>query len=150
MKSLRPAPNNQKQKKKPTASCAKVAALSWSVADVTGKAEDRNPRPPFTTSTLQQTASTRLGFAPSRTMRAAQKLYEAGYITYMRTDSVNLAKEAVAKIASVVEKQFGKEYLHVRVYKTTSKNAQEAHEAIRITDPSRDARSGVRRTKKTL
>ncbi|MCX6786663.1 MAG: type I DNA topoisomerase [Candidatus Kaiserbacteria bacterium] len=108
----------------------------WNVADVTEKAEDRNPRPPFTTSTLQQVASTRLGFAPSRTMRAAQKLYEAGHITYMRTDSVNLAKEAVAKMAGIVEKEFGKEYLHVRAYKTTSKNAQEAHEAIRPTDSS--------------
>ena len=113
----------------------------WSVADIGEKAEDRNPRPPFTTSTLQQTASTRLGFAPSRTMRAAQKLYEAGHITYMRTDSVNLAKEAVAKMAGVVEKQFGKEYLQVRVYKTTSKNAQEAHEAVRPTDPLK-ARAG--------
>ncbi len=109
----------------------------WSVANVTEKAEDRNPRPPFTTSTLQQAASTRLGFAPSRAMRAAQKLYEAGHITYMRTDSVNLSKEAVAKIASAVEKEFGKEYLQVRAYKTTSKNAQEAHEAIRITDPNK-------------
>jgi len=108
----------------------------WSVADVTEKAEDRNPRPPFTTSTLQQTASTRLNFAPSRTMRAAQKLYEAGHITYMRTDSVNLAKEAIAKMAGVIEKQFGKEYLQVRAYKTSSKNAQEAHEAIRPTDPN--------------
>ncbi|MFA6278691.1 MAG: type I DNA topoisomerase [Candidatus Paceibacterota bacterium] len=116
-------------------------SATWSVAGVTEKAEDRNPRPPFTTSTLQQTASTRLGFAPSRTMRAAQKLYEAGHITYMRTDSVNLSKEAVAKMASVVEKQFGKEYLQVRVYKTTSKNAQEAHEAVRPTDPSQ-ARAG--------
>ncbi|HVM58713.1 MAG TPA: DNA topoisomerase, partial [Candidatus Paceibacterota bacterium] len=104
-------------------------AASWKVADVTEKSEERNPRPPFTTSTLQQSASTRLGFAPSRTMRAAQKLYEAGHITYMRTDSVNLAKEAVAKMASVVEQEFGKEYLQVRAYKTTSKNAQEAHEA---------------------
>mgnify|MGYP001605912049 CR=1 FL=1 len=109
----------------------------WSVADVSERSEERNPRPPFTTSTLQQTASTRLGFAPSRTMRAAQKLYEAGHITYMRTDSVNLSKEAVAKMASVVEKQFGKDYLQVRVYKTTSKNAQEAHEAVRPTDPSK-------------
>lgn len=109
----------------------------WSVADITEKAEERNPRPPFTTSTLQQAASTRLGFAPSRTMRSAQKLYEAGHITYMRTDSVNLAKEAVAKLAGVVEKQFGKDYLQVRAYKTTSKNAQEAHEAIRPTDSAR-------------
>jgi len=103
----------------------------WNIAGVTEKAEERNPRPPFTTSTLQQTASTRLGFAPSRTMRAAQKLYEAGHITYMRTDSVNLSKEAVAKMASIVEKDFGKDYVQVRSYKTTSKNAQEAHEAVR-------------------
>nr|AEQ20535.1 DNA topoisomerase I [uncultured bacterium CSLC2] len=111
---------------------------SWSVADITEKAEERNPRPPFTTSTLQQTASTRLGFAPSRTMRAAQKLYEAGHITYMRTDSVNLGAEAVAMMAGVIEKQFGKEYLQTRAYKTTSKNAQEAHEAIRPTDASHE------------
>jgi DNA topoisomerase-1 len=111
-------------------------AAKWSVASVTEKAEERNPRPPFTTSTLQQTASTRLGFAPSRTMRAAQKLYEAGHITYMRTDSVNLGAEAVAKMASIIEKEFGKDYLEVRAYKTTSKNAQEAHEAIRPTDAS--------------
>jgi DNA topoisomerase-1 len=116
-------------------------SAAWSVADITEKAEERNPRPPFTTSTLQQTASTRLGFAPSRAMRAAQKLYEAGHITYMRTDSVNLGAEAVAHMASVIKKQFGKEYLQVRAYKTTSKNAQEAHEAIRTTDPSR-ARAG--------
>ena len=115
---------------------------AWSVADITEKSEERNPRPPFTTSTLQQTASTRLGFTPSRTMRAAQKLYEAGHITYMRTDSVNLGEEAMKKMASVVEKEFGKEYLHVRVYKTTSKNAQEAHEAVRPTEPLQ-ARAGT-------
>lgn len=109
---------------------------SWKVADVSERGEERNPRPPFTTSTLQQTASTRLGFSPSRTMRAAQKLYEAGYITYMRTDSVTLAKEAVGSLARVVESTFGKEYLEVRSYKTKSKNAQEAHEAVRPTDPS--------------
>ena len=110
---------------------------TWSVAKVEEKQEERNPRPPFTTSTLQQAASTRLGFAPSRAMRAAQKLYEAGHITYMRTDSVALAGDAVAKMASVVEKDFGKEYVSVRAYKTTSKNAQEAHEAIRPTDAGR-------------
>ncbi len=112
-------------------------SASWTVADVSEKEEERNPRPPFTTSTLQQAASTRLGFAPSRAMRAAQKLYEAGHITYMRTDSVNLGKDAIARMASVVEKEFGKEYVQVRVYKTTSKNAQEAHEAIRPTDAGR-------------
>jgi DNA topoisomerase I len=113
-------------------------SASWSVGNVTEKAEERNPKPPFTTSTLQQAASTRLGFAPSRAMRAAQKLYEAGHITYMRTDSVNLGAEAVAKMASVIEAKFGKDYLNVRAYKTTSKNAQEAHEAVRPTDASRE------------
>ena len=110
---------------------------SWSIAAITEKAEDRNPRPPFTTSTLQQAASTRLGFAPSRTMRAAQKLYEAGHITYMRTDSTSLAKEAVARLCGVVEKEFGKDYVEARLYKTKSKNAQEAHEAVRPTDPAK-------------
>ncbi len=107
---------------------------AWSVADITAKAEDRNPKPPFTTSTLQQAASTRLGFSPSRTMRAAQKLYEAGHITYMRTDSVNLSVESVKQITAAVIKEYGKEYSDVRVYKTKSKNAQEAHEAVRPTD----------------
>jgi DNA topoisomerase-1 len=112
-------------------------ASKWIVAEVTERAEDRNPRPPFTTSTLQQAASTRLGYSPSRTMRAAQKLYEAGHITYMRTDSVNLSEDAVSKMLSVIEKQFGKEYVQRRAYKTKSKNAQEAHEAVRPTDASR-------------
>ncbi|MBP6859990.1 MAG: type I DNA topoisomerase [Candidatus Pacebacteria bacterium] len=113
-------------------------AGAWSVAKVVERAEDRNPRPPFTTSTLQQVASTRLGFSPSRTMRAAQKLYEAGHITYMRTDSVNLGKDAVNAILSIVERKFGKEYVDRREYKTKSKNAQEAHEAVRPTDPARE------------
>jgi DNA topoisomerase-1 len=116
---------------------------SWSVSELKERDEERQPRPPFTTSTLQQAASTRLGFSPSRTMRAAQKLYEAGHISYMRTDSVNLAKEAVAKIASVVESEYGKEYLEVRAYKTKSKNAQEAHEAVRPTDPGRERAGSV-------
>jgi DNA topoisomerase-1 len=110
---------------------------SWKIAEVTERAEDRNARPPFTTSTLQQAASTRLGFSPSRTMRAAQKLYEAGHITYMRTDSVNLSEDAVMKMLAVIEKQFGKEYAEKHVYKTKSKNAQEAHEAVRPTDASK-------------
>lgn len=112
-------------------------AGAWSVANVTEKEEERNPRPPFTTSTMQQVASTRLGFAPSRTMRAAQKLYEAGHITYMRTDSVNLSKDAAAKMCAVVEKEFGASYVSARTYKTTSKNAQEAHEAVRPTEPNK-------------
>src|SRR5262249_41191425 len=72
------------------------------VEEISENAQDRSPRPPFPTSTLQRAASTRLGFSPSRTMRAAQKLYEAGHITYMPTDSVNLAKEAVGKLVGVV------------------------------------------------
>ncbi len=109
----------------------------WSIKEVTERDEERAPRPPFTTSSLQQVASTRLGFSPSRTMRAAQKLYEAGHITYMRTDSVNLGKEAVAALAAAVESEYGKELVQVRAYKTKSKNAQEAHEAVRPTDPGK-------------
>ncbi|MFQ5540830.1 MAG: type I DNA topoisomerase [Candidatus Paceibacteria bacterium] len=107
---------------------------AWTVTDVSETPVRRAPRPPFTTSTLQQAASTRLGFTPSRTMRVAQKLYEAGCITYMRTDSANLAAVAVRAIDAYVAKTFGKEYVHARAYKTKSKNAQEAHEAIRPTD----------------
>lgn len=111
-------------------------ADSWSVLSNTESSAKRSPRPPFTTSTLQQAASTRLGFSPSRTMRAAQKLYEAGTITYMRTDSTTLAKSALAQIASLVENEYGKEYKQVRAYQTKSKNAQEAHEAVRPTNVS--------------
>jgi DNA topoisomerase-1 len=111
---------------------------SWSIASVEENAQDRHPRPPFTTSTLQQAASTRLGFSPSRTMRAAQKLYEAGHITYMRTDSVNISTDASQKLREVVQKEFGKDYVESRVYKTKSKNAQEAHEAVRPTDPNKE------------
>lgn len=109
----------------------------WRVVEVKSTETLRAPRPPFTTSTLQQTASSRFGYAPSRTMRAAQKLYEAGHITYMRTDSTNLSLEAVASMKKVIIKEFGAPTLKERVYKTTSKNAQEAHEAIRPTDASK-------------
>tara|TARA_B100000508_G_scaffold60333_1_gene47245 strand:+ start:287670 stop:289832 length:2163 start_codon:yes stop_codon:yes gene_type:complete len=110
---------------------------SWSVESVTETKQNRQPKPPFTTSTIQQVASTRLGFSPSRTMRAAQKLYEAGRITYMRTDSTTLSKEAIGQISTAIEKEYGKENLEVKAFKTTSKNAQEAHEAIRPTDALR-------------
>jgi len=105
----------------------------WFVKDLKASEQKRQPRPPFTTSTLQQTASTRLGFSPSRTMQVAQKLYEAGFITYMRTDSTNLSIQSQNQIVSFVEKKYGKEYAEVHFYKTKSKNAQEAHEAIRPT-----------------
>lgn len=105
----------------------------WVVKDIKESNVKKSPRPPFITSTLQQTASTRLGFSPSRTMSLAQKLYEAGHITYMRTDSTNLSKVALAQIAQTVEKEYGKEYLQFHTYSAKSKNAQEAHEAIRPT-----------------
>jgi DNA topoisomerase-1 len=103
----------------------------WKVVDVEETEQKRSPKAPFITSTLQQTASSRLGFSPSRTMGIAQKLYEAGHITYMRTDSTNLGQQALAQIAATVEKEYGKEYLQFRTYSAKSKNAQEAHEAIR-------------------
>ena len=108
----------------------------WIVGDITSSPVKRSPKAPFSTSTLQQAASSRLGFSPSRAMRAAQKLYEAGFITYMRTDSTNLATVAVGSIAEYIKKEYGVKYLETRVYKTKSKNAQEAHEAIRPTNIS--------------
>jgi len=105
----------------------------WKVIDIEETEQKRSPRAPFITSTLQQTASSRLGFSPSRTMGIAQKLYEAGHITYMRTDSTNLGKQAVDQITGVITKNYGKEYLSLRTFATKSKNAQEAHEAIRPT-----------------
>lgn len=108
---------------------------NWIVVDVKESEQARNPRAPFTTSTLQQSASTRLGFAPAKTMSVAQKLYEKGFITYMRTDSTNLSKGAQAQMLSWVEKNLGKEYAEAHVYAKKSKNAQEAHEAIRPTHP---------------
>ncbi|MDD5083824.1 MAG: type I DNA topoisomerase [Candidatus Moranbacteria bacterium] len=106
----------------------------WHVVDIKESEIKRAPRPPFTTSTLQQTASSRLGFSPSNTMRIAQKLYEAGLITYMRTDSTTISKEAQANTLAKIEKGYGKDYIAPRHFQTKSKNAQEAHEAIRPTD----------------
>ncbi len=106
---------------------------NWVVKDVKESEQKRSPRAPFTTSTLQQTASSRLGYSPSRTMQIAQKLYEMGHITYMRTDSTNLASVAQGQIISFVKKEYGNKYAQARIYKTKSKNAQEAHEAIRPT-----------------
>lgn len=108
----------------------------WSIVDVKKTQAKRAPKPPFTTSTLQQAASTRLGYSPSRTMMLAQKLYEAGHITYMRTDSSNLSAQAVSEIQKYVTKEFGASYIQSRVYGKKSKNAQEAHEAVRPTNMS--------------
>ncbi len=107
---------------------------SWHITAIKQTETKRSPRAPFTTSTLQQAASSRLGFSPSRTMTVAQKLYEQGLITYMRTDSVTISKEALPVIYNQIEKMFGKEYVEPRFYKTKSKSAQEAHEAIRPTN----------------
>lgn len=120
----------------------------WIVSDIKETEVKRSPRPPFITSTLQQAASSRLGFAPSRTMSIAQKLYEAGHITYMRTDSTNLSDVAVRQIAGVVEKKFGKNSLSVRAYKTKSKNAQEAHEAIRPSNFNKESAGSTEDQKK--
>jgi len=106
----------------------------WLVKDIKETEQKRSPKAPFTTSTLQQTASSRLGYSPSRTMQIAQKLYEAGHITYMRTDSTNLSKQAQIQILSFIDKEYGTKYGEARVFKTKSKNAQEAHEAIRPTN----------------
>jgi len=103
----------------------------WEIKNIKESEAKRSPRPPFTTSTLQQAASTRLGFSPSRTMGAAQKLYEAGHITYMRTDSTNISDSALQQIYKVIKNEYGKEYLSPHTYKTKSKSAQEAHEAVR-------------------
>ncbi len=124
---------------------------SFHVASVEAKPAKRHPYPPFTTSTLQQEASRKLGISPARTMQVAQRLYEGidiggetvGLITYMRTDGVDMAPEAIASCRSVIEKEFGSLYLPrvPRKYTAKAKNAQEAHEAVRPTDMSRHPKS---------
>ena len=127
---------------------AKIMASNAAVTQIETKRVKRNPQPPFTTSTLQQEASRKLGFSASRTMQIAQKLYEGinigsettGLITYMRTDGVQLGNEAIAAIRSDIGDRFGARYVPdtPRVYKTKAANAQEAHEAIRPTAIARD------------
>lgn len=112
---------------------AKIEAQEFAVSNVERKKANRYPAPPFTTSTLQQEAARKLRFSAKRTMQIAQKLYEEGLITYMRTDAVNLSQEAIAACREAILKYFGEDYLpkQAKEYKTKSKNAQEAHEAIR-------------------
>jgi DNA topoisomerase I len=127
---------------------AAIRASHPLVTDVSVKKTNRTPAPPFTTSSLQQEASRKLGFSPKRTMSAAQRLYEGvetddgqvGLITYMRTDSVALSSQAMAEAARVIEERFGAEYTTPkgRAFKTKTRNAQEAHEAIRPTSFERD------------
>jgi len=129
----------------------RAAGSELTVGDIQSKQRQRRPAAPFTTSTLQQEAARKLGMATSRTMRIAQGLYEGvslggenvGLITYMRTDSTHLSGEAIGELRKTIEREFGKQGLpeHVMVYKTKSKNAQEAHEAIRPTSALRTPKS---------
>ena len=120
----------------------------FTVGEVTVKPVKRTPAPPFTTSTLQQEAARKLGFSVAQTMMVAQKLYESGHITYMRTDSVNLSSLAINTISAEIKQNIGEEYLKVRKYHTNSKGAQEAHEAIRPTYINEHEISGTAQEKK--
>ncbi len=111
-----------------------LADATFTVSDVTTSPGTRNPGAPFTTSTLQQEANSKLGYGSRATMSSAQKLYQEGKITYMRTDSTTLSGQAIAAAADFIKSAFGEEYSQVRQFKTKSASAQEAHEAIRPTD----------------
>ncbi|MCG8322895.1 MAG: type I DNA topoisomerase [Cytophagales bacterium] len=112
----------------------KCKGAEFSIKNLEKKPAKKSPAPPFTTSTLQQEASRKLGFSVAQTMTLAQKLYENGKISYMRTDSLNLSDDAVAGASAEIRSAFGDKYLKTRKFKTKSKSAQEAHEAIRPTD----------------
>ncbi len=122
----------------------KCKTARYTVEDINTKPSKRSPAPPFTTSTLQQEASRKLGYSVSQTMSVAQKLYEAGKITYMRTDSLNLSSLAINTAKEKIEELFGDKYLKIRHYKTSSKGAQEAHEAIRPTYINKETVSGTK------
>lgn len=119
-----------------------LANATFTVTDISTSPSSRNPAAPFTTSTLQQEANSKLGMGSRATMASAQKLYQEGRITYMRTDSVNLSSQAIAASADYIKRLYGIEYSHVRKFKTKSAGAQEAHEAIRPTDITRESVSG--------
>ncbi len=119
-----------------------LAGATFTVANISTSPSSRNPAAPFTTSTLQQEANSKLGMGSRATMASAQKLYQEGRITYMRTDSVNLSSQAIAASADYIKRLYGIEYSHVRKFKTKSAGAQEAHEAIRPTDITRESVSG--------
>ena len=124
------------------------AGTTYRVTDINVRPLRKSPAPPFTTSTLQQEASRKLGFTVSQTMMIAQKLYEAGYITYMRTDSLNLSSLAIGTISKLIKSEHGEQYLHIRKFHTSSKGAQEAHEAIRPTYIDKETIEGTDREKK--
>ena len=116
-----------------------AATADFSIADLQKKPAKKSPAAPFTTSTLQQEASRKLGFPVAKTMQVAQRLYEAGLITYMRTDSLNLSEDAREAAQEAITESYGAEYSNPRVFKTKNKGAQEAHEAIRPTDMKRQS-----------
>lgn len=136
-------PTRFKQERQALEFLQHCAQASFSILDLKTKPLRRSPAPPFTTSTLQQEASRKLGYSVSATMSLAQGLYEAGHITYMRTDSVNLSEDAQAAAAAQIQRVYGPDYVHTRQYKTKNKSAQEAHEAIRPTDFSQLSLPGV-------
>lgn len=125
-----------------------LANSQYTVASVKKTTGTRKPQPPFTTSTMQQDANAKLGFSTSATMTIAQKLYQSGYITYMRTDSVNLSSQALAQASEYIRSNYGEQYHQFRTFKTKTAGAQEAHEAIRPTDLTREDVPGDARTKK--
>jgi len=126
-------PKRFSTKKEAEAFLVKCKDASFTIDSLDTKPAKKSPAAPFTTSTLQQEASRKLGFSVSQTMTVAQRLYEAGKITYMRTDSVNLSNDAIGAAKNEIESYYGKEYSKIRKYNTKSKGAQEAHEAIRPT-----------------
>lgn len=125
-----------------------IAKSDFTVSEVKQTTGARKPLPPFTTSTLQQDANSKLGFSASATMSIAQKLYQSGFITYMRTDSVNLSGQAIAQASEYIKATYGDNYHQVRNFQTKTAGAQEAHEAIRPTDLARESVPGDERTKK--
>jgi DNA topoisomerase-1 len=125
----------------------KCRTADFKVASLEKKPVKKTPAPPFTTSTLQQEASRKLRYSVARTMLLAQRLYEAGKITYMRTDSVNLSESALNAAENQINEEYGKKYSHKRQFKTKSKTAQEAHEAIRPTDFSKEKAGGSKEEK---
>jgi len=127
-------PKNFESKKSAEAFLNSCSAADFKIADLTKKPAKKSPAAPFTTSTLQQEASRKLGFPVGKTMQVAQRLYEAGLITYMRTDSLNLSEDARKAAAKEITRSYGAAYSKSRVFKSKVKGAQEAHEAIRPTD----------------
>ena len=124
------------------------AGSSFTVSGITKKPGTRSPSAPFTTSTLQQEASNKLGYSPRATMQLAQRLYEAGHITYMRTDSLNLSAQALGAMTDYIKSEFGENYHHYRTFKAKTAGAQEAHEAIRPTDVRKTAAGADEQQKK--